>query len=211
MSMQFQTALTKTIHGFHLINDMPIKESVWEKVLSTALSHANIEHTWKVGGHQSGKDITISKHAISCKSCRETENHFKVSSYRMTKCNTIDAFIDEIDFKRANFDYYAIISRIETDSQYIYTVYAIPADLVKAKNMDWRENNNKKTNIVSSWETDFKNGIKMGIYKSMSNQLWITLCKEEFKQYIILDNVIVSRKNIINFATLYEKLNKCSI
>ena len=57
LTSEFKNFLVKTITGYHLVNEAPIKESVWESILSSSLEKAGIQHEWKQGGHESGKDI----------------------------------------------------------------------------------------------------------------------------------------------------------
>lgn len=209
-------ALRKTIKGYHLVNETPIKEAVWENILCTSLKRTNYKYSWNCGGHESGKDITVKHDAsygimediqLSCKSCKETRTHLNISSYRMTKCNTITDIITEIDEVRANFSHYAVISRLETDVDIEYSVYYIPSNKVKATSLEWTEKYDKKKSQISGWQTNESNGVKMSVTKSMSNQLWIALSKKEFSQYQILTGLKVSKENVVDYFSLYDMLS----
>ena len=109
----FEEYVRKTVLGYHLINDAPIKEAVWETILCCALDKSKCTYEYKPGSHCSGQDIIVKTDAdafgISCKSCKETRTSLVLSSYRLTTCKTIDDFVKQIDVVRANFKYYAII------------------------------------------------------------------------------------------------------
>lgn len=146
------------------------------------------------------------KVGLSCKSCKETRTHLNVSSYRMTTCNTTQDFIQCIDTERANFAYYSVIARLETDKTITYSVYFIPATLVKASDLQWTEKYSKK-HVVTGWITAELNGVQMSVTKSMSNQLWIKLQKEKFKGYRLIDNLVVKKEKQIDYASLFDKLS----
>jgi hypothetical protein len=204
----------KTVRGYHLVNGTPIKEAVWEGILASSLNASGVEFTWNSGGHQSGRDIVlmdgVRRVGVSCKSCKDTtrKTHLQLSSYRMTKCRGIEDFVRCIDIERANFDYYGILARVETDEAFRYSVHFIPSDLVKASSLKWTEKYSQRNDNaeIASWVTDEVSGVQMNIVKAMSNQLWIKLRKEAFKEHCILDGVEIKRDKVIDYATLCEML-----
>jgi hypothetical protein len=207
--------ITKTILGYHLINDTPIKEAVWETILCCALNKANYNYDYKQGSHCSGRDIVVKLNdvdiGISCKSCKETRTSLVLSSYRLTTCKKVEDFVNEIDIKRANFDYYSIISRYDGDETTIYSIYLIPAEIIKSVDKEWivkyKKNTKGNDNVISQWETIQKNGLQLSVKASMSNQLWITLNKQNFKKYCLCDNIVVKNKKVIDYCVLFDKLS----
>ena len=125
----------------------------------------------------------------------------------MTTCTNTDDFVQEIDVKRANFQAYAILSRTESPTQYTYTFYVIPSYLIKAGGKDWSTKYKNNTSKVICWETGDIEGFKMSVTPAMSNQLWIKLDKSFFKDYAVIDAIIVQKKKIIDYATLFDKLS----
>jgi len=212
-SATFRRYLTDTIKGYHVINEAPIKEAVWENILTQALKRSAIPFTWNCGGHQSGADVVINDSVgISCKSCKDSKTHLKISSYRMTKCNSPADFVQCIDHDRANFAFYGIITRAEDPEHTTYAIYMIPSELVKAGDLEWTEvMNRNKTAVnktaVTEWKSNTVDGVQMSVKKSMSNQLWITLTKERFREYCIVQDISVPRHKHIDYASIVSILD----
>lgn len=209
-SQPFLKQLIKTVRGYHLVNKNPIKEAVWENILSNSLSSANIEHEWYNGGHQSGRDITImngvKRVGVSCKSCKYNKKQMLISSYRMTKCKSIDDFINCIDVERSNFELYGILSRCEKNEGQViqYSVHFIPASLIKASSFEWMTRVSKDNGKITCWFTNEVNGVQMSITKSMSNQLWIKIDKDMFQEHCVLANLEIDNTSTFNYANLYD-------
>lgn len=201
----FVQALMKTIKGYHLINDAPIKEAVWENIVSLALKRANISFVWYQGRHVSGKDFMINGKGVSCKTCKETNNNLDISSYRLTTCANSNDFAEQIDQKRANFQYTLLLSRIENTDGYVYNVYAIPAHVTKVGDKVFRERLNKRNEKIVGWDTECVDGVRMRIEKSMSNQLWIRIKKSKMMEYCVVDSVQVSNVSRIDYVELFEQ------
>ena len=211
-SRVFVNNLAKTVRGYHLVNGSPIKEAVWEGILASSLSVSGIEYSWNNGGHQSGRDISVvdgvRRLGVSCKSCKDkkTGKHLTLSSYRMTKCRDAEEFIKCIDFERANFDYYGVLSRCENDDLVRYAVHFIPSEMVKANKLEWTEKLDKKGKSIVGWEGQEVEGVQMNVVRSMSNQLWIKLNKDAFKEHCVLDGLEVKKGQSMDYAMLYEML-----
>jgi hypothetical protein len=217
----FAQYVRKTVLGYHLINDAPIKEAVWETILCSALDKSKCMYDYKAGSHCSGQDIVLKSDtadvvntlAISCKSCKETAKSLVLSSYRLTTCKSVDDFVNEIDNVRANFQYYGVISRVEKDTTITYNIYLIPAKLIKASEKVWNVKYKRTTKTsqenaaISQWDTVPVNGVQLSIKAAMSNQLWITLDKEQFAQYCVCENIVVKNKKIIDYCSLFDKLS----
>jgi hypothetical protein len=212
----FLKNLVKTVRGYHLVNQAPIKEAVWEGILASSLSVSCIEHTWNNGGHQSGKDISVidgvRRVGVSCKSCKDKPagKQLTLSSYRMTKCRDAEEFIQCIDFERANFDFYGVLSRYETEDLLKYAVHFIPSELVKASKLEWTEKFDKEGKSIVGWESQEADGVQMNIVRSMSNQLWIKLRKEAFKEHCVFDGLEVKKGKTLDYVMLYDMLESKS-
>jgi hypothetical protein len=215
-SNSFKHELQKTIKGFHLVNKVPIKESVWENILSQALSRCMCQHQWMVGDHTSGKDIIIGDQGISCKTTKLQRKKFVVSSYRMTKCKSTDEFVNEIDNVRNNFKYYLILARTEKKHKehhtrsITYALYAIPSRRVCAQSKTWSTHVDSKTEKVKKWTSDENNGYKMQINSSMSNQLWMEFERMHFDKYCVFDDLSIDIQNAttqLDYASLFEQFS----
>lgn len=200
--------LVKTIKGYHLINTSPIKEAVWETILCSALDSIGAKYEYSNGSHQSGVDIVLDTGSISCKSCKETRTSLSLSSYRMTTCKTIEEFVKEIDVVRANFSHYALISRIEAIDDITYNIYLIPSSLIKAGDKQWTIKHKRvDVNTISQWDTIKTDGVQFSIKAAMSNQLWINLDKDIFKTYLLCRTIVVPRKKMIDYCSLFDRLS----
>jgi hypothetical protein len=206
-SYQFKHILEKTIKGYHLINSVPIKEAVWENILSQTLKKCNCENVWNNGSHKSGRDFMIDNNGISCKSTKINSNSFSVSSYRMTLCNSGEEFTNEIDIVRNNFSHYLILGREESNNTLNYYLYVIPTEEVKAKNKIWETHYKLKTSNIQKWTTDSNNGYSMKVVSSMSNQLWINFDRTKFSKYCVISDVVVETETTIDYASLFDKLS----
>lgn len=206
----FLKNLTKTVRGYHLVNNAPIKEAVWEGILSSSLSVTGIDHTWNRGGHQSGRDISVVDGArrigVSCKSCKDRKGakQLCLSSYRMTKCRGVDEFIRCIDIERANFDFYGVLSRSENEEMVNYAVHFIPAELVKASKLEWTEKLDRDGERIVGWESNERDGVQMSVVQSMSNQLWIKLRKDMFAEHCVLNELEVKKGHLMDYVMLYD-------
>jgi hypothetical protein len=206
-TMNFIDNLRKAINGYHMINNCPIKESVWESILCQVLKKVGINYEYTIGSHTPGQDITIDDdNILSCKTCKETKKDLNISSYRLTKCKTIDDFVHEIDNVRANFTHYIILSRSENKTNITYNLYLIPSERIKAIDHKW-ETKYKKNKEISLWKTDNKNGVQMSITPSMSNQLWVKLDKSQFVNNKICTIEIKTNNNILDYCSLFDKLS----
>lgn len=213
-SRVFLRNLTKTVRGYHLVNESPIKEAVWEGILSSSLSVSGIEHTWNRGGHQPGRDISVvdgvRRVGVSCKSCKDKRGvkHLSLSSYRMTKCHSVNDFIKCIDIERANFDFYGLLSRCENEEMVQYAVHFIPAELVKANKLEWTEKLDKEGEKIVGWESEERDGVQMSVVRSMSNQLWIKLRKDVFAEHCVLNGLEVKKSHLLDYVMLYDMMGR---
>ena len=193
----YATAFSPTVQGFHLVNESPIKESIWENLNAEIFSAAGCAVTSKSdGGHKSGADIVCAIGGISNKSSSYEKDctQFKISSYRLTsvcsESNPADpaSIIAEIN-RRKNYDYYSIIVRSETPASYIYDWYLIPSSCpaLNPETYTWVPTTGakgKKKDCTIGWKTNVVDGSWMSISFSMSSQLWMNFnITEEHKTY----------------------------
>jgi len=209
----------KSVNGYHMINDAPIKEAFWEEINSEILEEAGYIINKKSGGsHKSGIDIDSSLGGFSNKSTMYAKNRasFKVSSYRLTTVcsNKNPGVIEDIIAKinsRKNFDSYSIIIREEIGKIIAYDWYIIPNDYeaLNPASYTWtplKGGKGKNKDAVIGWETNELNGSKMQISFSMSSQLWITVnVTEELQKYKVATCKITKGRKY-NYSQLYDML-----
>lgn len=215
----------KCVNGYHIINNSPINERIWEDINSTIFEHSQIDITSKsMGGHLSGMDINSAIGKISNKSAKYNKNktEFDLSSYRLTnvcnnkECGNIDSIIQEIN-NRNNFDYYSIILRNEEPdkSTIDYDWFMIPSDykLFEPSSYNWKPmigKQGKQKDKQIGWNTNKKDGSSMSITFSMSSQLWIHIeITEEIKKFII-SSVTVNKEAKTDYIKLFDSYNQTS-
>ena len=207
----------KCVNGYHLINDDPIKETMWEDINAQVLTESGIVVDLQSNGsHKPGADLTCSFGGLSNKSTQYEldKKSFKVSSYRLTTvCSdkmpgNIEDIIAEIN-RRKNFKYYSIIVRNEESAEIQYDWYLIPSDCPQFDPSFYKwtpkfGKQGKNKGVVVGWETNTINGSSMAISFSMSSQLWIkiTITDEMKKNKIAGSKVKKGRK--MNYIELYN-------
>jgi hypothetical protein len=215
---QLSSNFTKCVKGYHLVNDAPIKESLWEDINAIVLNASDCPvDSQSDGSHKSGGDLNCSLGILSNKSTiyGNGKNSFSVSSYRLTTvCSdktpgNIEDIIAEIN-NRKNFSFYSIIVREDTETQILYDWYLIPSDypIFNPASYTWHPKLGKigknKGDTVG-WETAPLNGSSMSITFSMSSQLWIDVnVTEEMKSFIV-GSCQVTRGKKYNYIQLCEK------
>lgn len=213
---------TKCVRGYHLINNSPIKEAVWEDINSTVFMRSGIEVFSKSdGSHLSGMDINSALGRISNKSAKYSsgKTHFDISSYRLTtvcsenSCGSVEEIVAEIN-GRKNFDFYSIIIRKEETSQqnsieYDWLLIPSTHPVLSPASYEWSPSigkRGKKKDSQVGWHTNTINGCSMKIEFAMSSQLWMMIeMSEELKQYIIASVTVVAESKY-NYIDLYDKL-----
>jgi len=214
---------SKCVRGYHLINNSPIKEAVWEDINSTVFMRSGIEVFSKSdGSHLSGMDINSALGRISNKSAKYSsgKTHFDISSYRLTtvcsenNCGTAEDIVSEIN-GRKNFDFYSIIIRKEpkadepNEIEYDWLLIPSTHPVLSPASYEWSPSigkRGKKKDSQVGWHTNTINGSSMKIEFAMSSQLWMMIeMTEELKQYIIA-SVTVAAESKYNYIDLYDKL-----
>lgn len=206
----------KCVKGYHLLNDEPIKEAVWEDINAQVLvaSGCSVESK-SSGSHKPGADISCSLGSFSNKSTQYEGDGFKISSYRLTSvCSDKnpgkpEEILAEIN-KRKNFEYYSIIVRKDSPQEIQYDWYLIPSDYAafNPASYEWQPKIGKigkNKGSATGWETNTVNGSSMSITFSMSSQLWLDIkLTEEMKKFCI-SSVNVKKGRKYNYIQLFER------
>ena len=204
MKLQLCDSFTKCVTGYHLINNDPIKEAVWEDINRIVLEHSGYPvQSQSCGSHAPGADLTCSLGRFSNKSTKwasgktsTKKDSFDISSYRLTSvCSDktpgdVETILGEIQ-RRKNFEYYSIIVREEFGEDIKYDWYLLPSDYpeVNPESYEWKQKigkQGKNKDSVVGWETNVVDGSHMSITFSMSSQLWMNIqVTEEMKQFVV--------------------------
>jgi hypothetical protein len=106
---------------------------------------------------------------VSSKSSKLNGSKFKISSYRLTTCETIEEFKNEITKRDESFTRYLVCLTQELKNKHIVKWGFISKDKADTSTIEWEFTYNKegkKTGLISK-DRRFK------ISRKMSNQLWI--------------------------------------
>lgn len=216
------TNFKKCITGYHLINESPVNETMWEDLNAEVFASVGIEIQKKSdGSHLPGMDISCSLGGLSNKSAKYSANrrNFDISSYRLTTvcsdkhCGDPEEIIKEIN-SRKNFDYYSFIIRDEIPSSDAihYDWLLIPSNhpALDPSSYTWeptigKRGKNKDAQV--GWSTNSINGCKMSITFSMSSQLWIHIeMTEEIRQFIVASADAIKKRKF-SYIQLAETLS----
>lgn len=154
----------------------------WEELIYVVLKNMGMNYEgkapkWILGSHKPGADIWIDQFSISAKSGNITKEKLVLSSYRLTRFNTLKQMIEFIDSEDGkNFDIYLCSARIDrSDGGRTYIVYLVDANIFHAKKLEWKDMYLKDGIIHSGWRGLNEDGIQVEIRKKMSNQLWLSI------------------------------------
>jgi len=205
------TNFKKCARGYHMVNEGPIKEAVWEEINTIVLKHSGVSVLASANGsHRPGSDIECSLGNLSNKSVKyDTVKDMDISSYRLTTvCSasepgTPEVIVGEI-MRRKNFQFYSIIARDEMldERKISYDWFMIPADhpAVNPTTYIWepmigKQGKNKGQQV--GWKTNIVNGSSMSITFSMSSQLWMSIhITEEMKEFIVASTTCENKRRM---------------
>lgn len=128
------------------------------------------------GSHKPGKDQEVYGESVSSKSAKLEDNNFKISSYRLTTCETIEDFIYEIKKRDKSFTKYLVCLTEVIEKKHIVRWGFIDKSKTDISNVEWNYvygKSGRKSKLQSNDE-------KFNIHFSMSNQLWINLTIDDF-------------------------------
>ena len=209
-----RTNFEKELIGYHIINNEPLKESVWEEINRNIVSSHHIITEGAHGNHLSGKDNKFDNWKISNKTSKMgAHNKISISSYRLSsvcdkdECGNMDTIMDEINKRDASFDYYSILIRDElNETLYDYHWYIIPKDyyVFNVEKFTWDKKigkQGKNKGKQTGWTSKYKD-----ITFSMSSQLWFYFTKEDISKYLI-HNVVIDKSKLpkIKYSDVYDK------
>ncbi len=199
-----RTKFQRIITNYHKINRDPIVGQTWE-MLSKELLRASDYKIIQIPC-QSGIDIKAIKQInrfefitkkLSLKTVSTlTQTHMRVSSYRLSKCNTLHDLKKEIAHRSKSYNQYSILTRETKHNIINYKWYVYPKTY---SSFDPNKYVWKKTD--SGWIT-YQNPFNssfMSIYKNSGNQLWINVPIE--KKYL-KDSVSVNINNARGYLSL---------
>lgn len=191
----------KEIYGYHLINETPIKESVWEEINKNIVSIKCKVYDEACGNHLSGKDNRFNNWNISNKTGKISNyNNIKLSSYRLTSvCNqkepgNIEEIKNEIYKRDKNFEYYSLLLRDENKNIIKYFWFLIPKEhyIFKIDNQWFQKIGQKGKNKYKQIGWISKN---MSIEFNMSSQLWFNFNFNDINEYLI-STTQINKNNI---------------
>lgn len=199
------------IKGYHIINNQPIKEAVWEIINENIIKkYYNVSET-ACGNHKSGKDMKIGIHSISNKSCKIEKNKVNISSYRLTKvCNNKDngitnEIIKEIENRDNSFHFYSLLCRQEYEYGIKYYWCIIPKTYyifnICLQNFKKKYGSGKNKDKVVGWKGEY-----FDITFSMSSQLWFHFDFTKIKKFVIHETYI-QYKNTLSYSDIYKLYN----
>jgi hypothetical protein len=218
---QLRDSFTKCVTGYHLINNDPIKEAVWEEINRIVLEHSGCSvQSQSCGSHAPGADLTCSLGRFSNKSTKWSggkKDTFDISSYRLTSvCSDknngdVTTILGEIQ-RRKNFEYYSIIVREEIADNTKYDWYLLPSDYpaVNPESYEWKQKmgkQGKNKDSVVGWETNVVDGSHMSITFSMSSQLWMNIQVTEAMKEFVVGTCSVKKGRKYDYIQLLELLD----
>jgi len=198
------TKFQRIITNYHKINRDPIVGQTWE-MLSKELLIASDYKIVKIPC-QSGIDIRAIKQVnrfniitkkLSLKTVSTlTQTHMRVSSYRLSKCNTLHDLKKEIAQRSKSYNQYSILTRETKHNIINYKWYVYPKSYsgFDPNNYVWKKTDSGWITYQNPFNSSF-----MSIYKNSGNQLWINVPIE--KKYL-KDSVSVNINNARGYLSL---------
>ncbi len=210
----------KCVSGYHIVNDTPIKESVWESINMQILEASGCKPSASPGSHRSGMDLSCSFGRLSNTTSvyRKGDSIFPLSSYRLTSvCSlgqpgAISDVLKEID-QRSAFDFHSVLVRNQTAEQLYYDWYLLPRHYggLNPHQYIWSYTIGKRgahAGKVIGWESNVVNGSSMSIRFNMSSQLWTQLSvTSDLKQFRIA-SCVVNRHRRMSYIELNDRLRE---
>ena len=206
-----KNSFKKEIWGYHLINQTPIKESVWEEINRNIVRDVCVISDCANGNHLSGKDNKFDNWNISNKTAKvENNGKINISSYRLTSvCNNRSVgnkndILDEISKRDKSYEYYSILLRKEMSDKIIYSWCIIPKkyyvfNLMSQKFTEKIGQRGKNKDKVVGWK-----GETFDITFSMSSQLWFHFNYESIKKYIIDEVTVDLNKSKLTYSDIFD-------
>lgn len=197
---EFADELKKLTHNFYqwTKGEMRISDKNLEFIASNAEKNLGRDSGWKYNSHKSGKDLIIFGEPVSCKSATLNKNQFKISSYRLTNCVTIEDFKTEISKRDNTYKYHLLCLTQELSDRHIVRWGFVDKSKTDISSVDFNMVYNKKKNKPSLLESKDK---KYKIVFSCSNQLWIYLKYSDLQ--VICEYEFILKNNLSHQMKLF--------
>jgi hypothetical protein len=175
---EFSTILIEETDTFYKWSEgiIRISDKILELIAHKVEVRCGRSSLWESGSHKPGRDQEIFGKSVSSKSSKLEDGNFKISSYRLTTCESIDDFIYEIKKRDESFTKYLVCLTEVLENKHIVRWGFIDKSKTDISNVDWNYvygKSGRKSKLQSS------DG-KFNIHFSMSNQLWINLTIDDF-------------------------------
>jgi hypothetical protein len=175
---EFSTILIEETDTFYKWSEgrVRIKGEVLELIAHKVEEKCGRSSLLEYGSHKPGRDQEVYGESVSSKSSKLEDNNFKISSYRLTTCETTEDFIYEIKKRDESFTKYLVCLTEVLENKHIVRWGFIDKSKTDISNVDWNYvygKSGRKSKLQSS------DG-KFNIHFSMSNQLWINLTIDDF-------------------------------
>ena len=107
---EFSTILIEETDTFYKWSEgrVRIKGEVLELIAHKVEEKCGRSSLLEYGSHKPGRDQEVYGESVSSKSSKLEDNNFKISSYRLTTCETTEDFIYEIKKRDESFTKYLV-------------------------------------------------------------------------------------------------------
>jgi hypothetical protein len=149
--------------------EIRITSKVLELIVHKSEKKCGRNSLWESGSHKPGRDQVVNDVPVSSKSAKLEGDKFEVSSYRLTKCKTIDDYRNEISSRDETFSKYLVCLTEVFEDKHIVRWGFITKDKADTSKIEWDYTYNeegKKNGLISKDK-------RFTITYSMSHQLWI--------------------------------------
>jgi hypothetical protein len=156
--------------------EIRITDKVLELITHKSERKCGRNSLWESGSHSPGRDQEVNGVSVSSKSAKLEDNNFKISSYRLTQCKTVEDFVNEIKKRDESFTKYLVCLTEEINDKHIVRWGFIEKDKANISNAEWEHTYKKDGTLTGLQSLDGK----FKIVFSMSNQLWISFTLSDF-------------------------------
>jgi len=202
------------IKGYHMMNKLPLKESLWEDINTNIVRDFCVVADEANGNHLPGKDNKYDNWNISNKTCKIDKNgKISISSYRLSSIcsnkdpSTKEKIMEEIHKRDSNFDYYSILVRQEDENyknKMTYTWCVIPKNyyIFNVENQEFipkigKQKRRQGQNV--GWT-----GKYFDINFTMSSQLWYHFNFDDIKQFVLASVTIQIPETPLTYSQIYN-------
>lgn len=178
-NIEFANALLEETDIFYQWSNgrMRIGDKVLELIIDKAENRCGRDSLWESGSHRPGKDQEVNGESVSSKSSKLVRNKFGISSYRLTTCETVEDFINEIKKRDESFSKYLVCLTEEFKNKHVVRWGFVDKLKTDISGLEWKYKYGKSGRKSALVTLNGKYQIKF----SMSNQLWINLTFDDFE------------------------------